>query len=320
MAAARPVMMAGIMSRTASLQAAAVAALLLLFEMIGPAASAGTAPKVVTSILPIQSLVENVMQGVGTPTLLIDRPVSPHTYSMRPSDAKAINDADLVIWVGPTLESFLIKPLSNLPKSTRVITLTREPSIKVIHVSGEGGPTKAGAMAGLDVDPHIWLDPDNAMAIVRVVRDALKKLDPAHAGAYDDNAQREIDDLIDLDMSTIEMTAGDFVGRPVILYHDSLRYFARRYGLDIAGTVMQGDKLPGARHMSDLRNIIASRNVRCVFTEPEFSPALAQSLVEGTDARVATIDPLGTKMQPGVDAYRFLVEGVFGSLLGCLRG
>jgi zinc transport system substrate-binding protein len=307
------------MSRTTSARATAIGGLFLISALLG-AAPAMAAPKVVVSILPIHSLVAAVMDGVGTPTLLIDRPASPHSYAMRPSDAKALNAADLVVWVGPTLESFLIKPLSTLPKSVRVITLTNEPLIKVIHVDDNAGPTRAGAEAGLDVDPHIWLDPDNAMAVVRIVRDALKRLDPEHAGKYDDNAQRELDDLIDLDMSTTEMTAGNFAGRPVILYHDSLRYFARRYGLEIAGTVLSGDKLPGARHMSDLRNLIAKRDVHCVFTEPEFSPAMAQALVEGTNARVETIDPLGTKLHPGMEAYRFLIEGVFGGLLSCLRG
>jgi zinc transport system substrate-binding protein len=318
MLASRPAMIAGVMSRTPYRCATAIAALFLLFKMVTPV-PASAAPKVVTSILPIHSLVSAVMEGVGRPTLLIDRPVSPHSYSLRPSDAKAINGADLVVWIGPTLESFLIKPLSTLPTTTRVITLTNEPTIKVIHVTDASGPAELGRVAGLDIDPHIWLDPDNAMAIVRIVRDALKKLDPAHAGTYDANAEREIDDLVDLDMSTLDMTAGNFIGRPVILYHDSLRYFAKRYGLEIAGTVLSGDKLPGARHMSQLRKLISEKNVRCVFTEPEFSPAMAQSLVEGTKARVATIDPLGTKIQPGVNAYRFLIEGVFGGLLACLR-
>jgi zinc transport system substrate-binding protein len=312
-------MMTSAMNRITSALAAAFGGFLLLSAMF-EASPASAAPKVVVSILPIHSLVSAVMDGVGAPTLLIDRPASPHDYALRPSDAKALNAADLVVWVGPTLESFLIKPLSTLPKTTHVITLTNEPSIHVIHVSDATGATRTGAETGLDIDPHIWLDPDNAMAIVRIVRDALKRLDPGNAGKYDDNAQAEIDDLIDLDMSTTEMTAGNFVGKPVILYHDSLRYFARRYGLEIAGTVLSGDKVPGARHMSDLRNIIAKRDVRCVFAEPEFSPAMARALVEGTNASVATIDPLGTKLQPGRGAYRFLIEGVFGGLLSCLRG
>jgi zinc transport system substrate-binding protein len=285
-----------------------------------PASALAKVPNVVVSILPIHSLVSGVMEGVGIPKLLIDRPASPHDYAMRPSDAKALNNADLVVWVGPTLESFLIKPLTTLDPKIKVINLTAEPSIHVIHIAGGSGATRAGTEAGLDVDPHIWLDPTNAIAITRLIAAELKKIDPDNADTYESNAEAQIDDLIDLDMSTSEMTAGNFLGKPVILYHDSLRYFAARYGLDVAGTILSGDRLPGARHMSDLRNIIAEQNVRCVFTEPEFSPAMARSLVEGTHAKVAEIDPLGTKLQPSPKAYRFLVEGVFSSILDCLRG
>lgn len=291
-----------------------------LLALAAPASALAKVPNVVVSILPIHSLVAGVMGGVGTPKLLIDRPASPHDYAMRPSDARALNNADLVVWVGPTLESFLIKPLSTLDPKIKVINLTAEPSIHVIHIAGGSGATRAGTEAGLDVDPHIWLDPENAIAITRLVTAALKEIDPANADTYESNAEEQIDDLIDLDMSVSEMTAGNFLGKPVILYHDSLRYFAARYGLDIAGTILSGDRMPGARHMSDLRNVIADQNVRCVFTEPEFSPAMARALVEGTHAKIAEIDPLGTKLQPGPGAYRFLVEGIFGSILSCMRG
>ncbi|HKJ73316.1 MAG TPA: zinc ABC transporter substrate-binding protein [Alphaproteobacteria bacterium] len=299
--------------------ARALGAAMVLALAIPAAAAKPKAPDVVVSILPIHSLVAGVMAGVGTPKLLINRLASPHDYAMRPSDAEALNKADLVVWVGPTLESFLIKPLSTLSKKTKIITLTREPSLHVIHIAGGKGATRAGTQAGLDVDPHVWMDPDNAIAITRVVAAALKKIDPGNASTYDSNAEAQIDDLIDLDMSTSEMTAANFADKPVILYHDSLRYFAKRYGLEIAGSILVGDRLPGARHMSDLRNIIAERNIRCVFTEPEFSPAMAQALIEGTHAKIAQIDPLGTKLQPGPGAYRFLIEGVFGSILSCLR-
>ena len=276
-----------------------------------------TAPRIVVSILPIHSLVAGVTEGITSPTLLIDRPASPHSYSMRPSDAKALSEADLVVWIGPSLESFLIKPLKTVAKNAQVVTLTEEPAISVIHVDEGHGDTAHGS--ALDIDPHLWLDPDNAIAITRIVRDALKRIDPANAGAYDSNAQRQIDDLLDLAHSTDEMAKGGFAGHPAILAHDSLRYFARRYGLEVAGTILEGDKLPGARHMSDLRTALTERNVRCVFTEPEVSPAMAQALVEGSRARLAEIDPLGTKLRPGPGAYRLLIQGLFGELLNCLR-
>ncbi len=310
-----------VLART--LRVAAALAVILSAQVTASVAVAKV-PQVVVSILPIHSLVSGIMFGVGTPKLLIDRPASPHDYAMRPSDATALNSADLIVWVGPTLELFLIKPISTLETRTTVITLTAEPSIHVIHVSDSGGTggleIHTGSETGLDIDPHIWLDPENAIAITRIVAAALEKIDPEHADAYAMNAQAQIDDLIDLDMSSSEMTAGDFLGKPVILYHDSLRYFAARYGLDIAGTILSGDRQPGARHMSELRNLIANRGVGCVFTEPEFSPAMARSLVEGTHAKLGEIDPLGLKMQPGPKAYRFLVEGIFGSILSCLRG
>jgi zinc transport system substrate-binding protein len=306
-------MITAVMSRTCRI---VIAVLSLIAGMGTPAfAASDTAPRIVVSILPIHSLVAGMTEGIASPTLLIDRPASPHDYSLRPSDAKALNEADLVVWVGPSLESFLVKPLATLGKKAKIVTLTRDPAIDVIHV----GEKQGSKPTNLDIDPHIWLDPENAIAITRVVRDALKRIDPANAAAYDSNAQRQIDDLLDLVQSTSAMAKGGFAGRPAILYHDSLRYFARRYGLEIAGTILSGDKLPGGRHMSDLRAALADQNIRCVFTEPEFSPAMAQALIEGSRARLAEIDPLGIKLQPGPRAYRLLIQGIFGGLLNCLR-
>ena len=109
------------------------------------AAIAAEPPRVVVSIKPIHSLVAAVTQGAGEPTLLIGSGASPHTYSLKASDARAMQEADLIFWVGEGIETFLRKPLASLPKSARVVELAEAQGVMLLgHREGDGW------------EPHTW--------------------------------------------------------------------------------------------------------------------------------------------------------------------
>lgn len=288
-------------------------------------AAASDGPDVVVSVLPVHSLVAMVMDGVGTPHLLVRGAASPHSFSMRPSDARAVARADLVVWVGPALESFLPRLLRSKP-AERVVTLMDDPAVTVL-AGREGGVWAAHdhETDGEDEadrkrhgDPHLWLDPENARAIVRIVTARLAALDPAHASAYLANAVRAERRLRTVEDNVAHIVSG-VRDKPFIVFHDAYHYFEARFGLRAAGSITVGpERKPGAKRVRELRDLIAARKAACVFAEPQFEPDLVATLVNGTGARSATLDPLGAGLTPGSGAYETLLMHLAKAFRDCL--
>ena len=291
-------------------------------------AAAAEAPKVVVSITPIHSLVAGVMTGVGEPALLIRGGESPHTFSLRPSDARRLGAADLVVWVGEALEPPIGRSLEAIADDTRVLTLAEVRGMELApmreggawegHGHDEGGEAAAAAHHAHDVDPHLWLSPRNAGRIVRAVLDTLSELDPAHAGRYRDNARQLLQRIQSLDRAIAERTAA-VRERPYIVFHDAYQQFEKRYRLNAVGSVtVSPEQAPGARRIHQLRGKIRELGARCVFSEPQFEPKLVRTLIDGTDARAGVLDPIGATLPAGPDAWFQLMNGLADSLVHCL--
>ncbi|QCG92593.1 zinc ABC transporter substrate-binding protein [Azospirillum sp. TSA2s] len=284
------------------------------------------APKVVVSIKPIHSLVASVMHGVGEPVLLVRGGASPHSYTMKPSDAKALSAADLVVWVGPELEGFLEKPLqANAPKATR-LTLMDLKSLTLLQAR-EGGawePHDHGheqhghADEHEELNSHIWLDPANARAIVTATADALATKDPADAEVYRTNADRTLQALDALD-AELKATLAPLKDKPFVVFHDAYQYFEAHYDLSAVGSItVSPDRRPSAKRLSAIRAKIAGLNAACVFSEPQFEPTLVRTVVEGTRAKTGVLDPEGADLPEGEALYPTLMRNLAASLRGCL--
>jgi zinc transport system substrate-binding protein len=294
------------------------------------AAEAGAAPRVVASILPLHSLVAAVMEGVGTPDLLIRGGASPHDAGLRPSDARALSAARLVVWIGPTLESFLARPLGTLAGEARVLTLIEAPGMIRLE-QRQGGAFEAHEMheaaeardpdaARGAVNPHLWLDPRNAKAIARRVAAALGELDPDNAARYAANGARLQARLDALDRELAARLA-PVAQVPYAVFHDAYPYLEARYGLRAVGAVTVNPAVPpGARRLAALRARLIELGAACVFAEPQFRPAVIAALIEGTGARVGTLDPLGADLAPGPEAYFSLMRNLAAGLVACLSG
>ncbi|AWU97219.1 zinc ABC transporter substrate-binding protein ZnuA [Azospirillum ramasamyi] len=295
------------------------------------------APKVVVSIKPIHSLVASVMHGVGEPTLLVRGGASPHSYTMKPSDAKALAAADLVVWVGPELESFLEKPLrANAPRAT-LLTLMDLKGLTLLETR-EGGAWDAhdhGKKRGHghqdhdhkdhdhadehgELNTHIWLDPANARAIVEAAAEALAAGDPANAEAYRKNADRKLQELDALD-AELKAALAPVKDKPFVVFHDAYQYFEARYGLSAVGSItVSPDRRPSAKRLSAIRAKIGGLGAACVFAEPQFEPTLVRTVVEGTKARTGVLDPEGSELPEGEALYPTLMRNLAASLRGCL--
>lgn len=282
-------------------------------------------PEVVVSIKPLHSLVARVMQGVGEPALLVGGGASLHSYSLKPSQAAALERADLVVWVGPGFERFLEQPLAALAADAAEVEALELPGMTLL-APREGGAWEVDdhdhghedEHAEGGVDGHLFLDPGNAEILAQAVAEALTALDPANAAVYAANAAALLDELAALDAEVADILA-PVRGHRFVVFHDAYQYFEAHYGLAAIGSiVVSPEQPPGARRLAEIRDKIATLGAVCVFAEPGFEPALVETVVEGTGARVGQLDPEGAGLPEGPGAYPALLRGLAKFLRACL--
>jgi zinc transport system substrate-binding protein len=287
------------------------------------AAHAGAAgPHVVVTIKPVHALVHQVMRGVGEPTLLVRGSSSPHTYALTPSDAMVVNHANIFVRVSPVIEPFTQRIASTLPRDVEVVTLVEAPGLKLLL--SRRGPTfghyahSVGAYDAATIDGHAWFDPANAKAMVEHIARVLSRADPPHAAVFGSNAEAlkgRLDDLA----AELDGLLKPVAARPYILFHDALQYFERRFRLNSVGSIsISPDIPPSGKRLLELRRRIKADGVVCVFAEPQFSSGLISTVVEGTGARVGTLDPEGINIPPAPDLYFTLMRTLAADLTRCL--
>lgn len=318
------------------------AAALLSFLLCGPVAAEAPGP-VVASIKPVHSLVSGVMAGVGEPYLVIQGVASPHTFSLRPSDARALEDARVVFLVDALLETSLAHSIDALARSARVVVLSRAAGL-VHRPLREGGDFEAHGHDGHEAhgryeedghghqedgenghheghgarDMHFWLDPVNAAAMVRRIAEVLSEDDPANAAAYAVNARMLLDRLQALS-EEISQDLAPVRDKPFIVFHDAYQHFEERFGLTAVGSVVVStDYSPGVRRIMELRDKVRRLEATCVFSEVQFDSRLVDTITEGTSARAGMLDPLGATAGEGPEAYFDLLRNLAVAFGRCL--
>ena len=287
--------------------------------------SASAEVNVMASIKPIHSLVSAVMDGVGTPSLIIEGAGSPHTYALKPSQAAALQDADLVFWVGQDLEAFLEKAIDGVALNARSIALSDAHGLTKIKFR-EGGSFDAHAHDEHDdhghegYDPHVWLDPENAKALIHEIEEALVAADPENAATYERNAEAMMGKL-DALITEIDAELEPVKGKGYVVFHDAYQYFERRFGVSAVGSItVSPEILPGAKRVSELQEKVKSLDATCVFSEPQFEPKLVTTITENTTARTGVLDPLGASIESGPGLYFTLIRTMAHSPKDCLLG
>ncbi|MBF0142272.1 MAG: zinc ABC transporter substrate-binding protein [Magnetococcales bacterium] len=315
---------------------------LLLFALFVSAPMGGaapTSPRVVASILPVHALAAEVMAGVGKPDLLVPGNTSPHSFTLRPSDARKLREADIVFWVGEGLENFLQSPLEKLATGARILALSQAEGVSLrpasrdiatsiaappfsgsgtVHQHGTGAETgERGASDGGDW--HIWLDPENARAMAAAMAGALIQSDPVNAASYRQNLTRLTTRLGELTRE-IEATLAPVREIPFAVFHDAYRHFGQRFGLRPVAIVTHAPGRPlGARRLGEVRAALTAGRAVCLFREPPFPPSLAETILKGTTVRLGLLDPEGGTLEPGEGAYFALIRGMAEALRHCLR-
>ncbi len=310
---------------------------------------------VVTSIKPLHSLTSYIMEGVGEPDLIIDGVASPHNFQIKPSHAKMLQKADLVIWVGEDLESFLPSALKSIPKNAVVFELLDQSGLKKLkfreknifeghddhdehghdeHAKKEddhddhGHDEKAKkeddhddhghdehGHAHGEYDPHIWLDPSNAKVIVKKITNQLSKIDKDNSSVYKANSKKLLKDLDGLIKEVKNEINKD---ASFVVFHDAYQYFEKRFGINVIGALtVNPDVMPGAEQLSEIREVIEHEKAKCIFSEPQFNPNIINSIASDTGVKTGVLDPLGANINKGKGMYFQLIKDMSTSLKDC---
>ena len=306
---------------------------------------------VVTTIQPINSLVSAVIGNTGKTISLIPAEVSPHEYKLKPSDTKKLQNANIIFFVSDHLESSVTKVFENLPKNIKIINLMEDAGIKHLairdneawerhdHRHGHGDHDDHDKHAKKhddhdhdkhakkhddhddhekEDDVHIWLSPDNAVKIIKKINKELSLYFPENAETYDKNANQMIKEINQLKVELKKELSG-IKDKPYIVFHDAYQYFETSFGLNAAGSVaLEGDIASSPKQISIIKDKIVKLKASCVFQEPQFDSKLVKIVVEGTNAQIGTLDPLGVNIKSGENFYLQLLKNMAKSLKDCL--
>ncbi len=307
---------------------------LLLPTLITCAAPAfADVPKIATDIAPVQGLVAAVLGDLGEPALVVPRGASPHDHALRPSEARQMQNADLVVWIGPDLMPNLLKPISTLASGARILTLADLPGTHLLENRAEAIFVEAHSEDGHDHaedhdhehdhadaahDPHVWLDPDNALLWLDAIATELSELDPDNAVAYAANADRAKAGIADATAQARDRLA-PVHETPYLSLHDAYQYFEEAFDLHPLGAVSLSDATsPGPARLDALRDVLEERSVACVLAEPGAARGFLNALGNGDALTVTQVDPLGGQIAEGTDFYARLIADTADRIADCL--
>ena len=294
----------------------AIASLILA----GLSLHANAATQVVTSIKPLELLVLAVAEDNAQVTNLVPPGSSPHTYTMKPSQRRALQNADLVFWVGPQLESFLSRLLAGEELQSRTVALAPEEADDDGHNHEEADHHHdAHGHDHEGTDPHVWLDPALALEMATRIKQSLAELPDADTAQLDKRLG-EFREKLAMAESKIREKLQPLANLSLFTYHDAFRRYAEHYGLEVAGVLTLNPEVsPGAWHMAEVQEQLRNANNPCLLTEPQFQREWWRGITSGIDITLAEWDPLAGDITPSANGYIDFQHNIADSVLRCLQ-
>ena len=237
------------------------------------------------------------MGDLATPILLTRAFDDPHHMQLRPSQARALTQADAIFWIGPALTPWLQDALNTLAQNATV-TAFGSPEIS---------------------DPHGWLNPDNARSWLTTIAAILADLDPENSEIYLTNSNAVSADIARL-AETLENSLAPLHDQNFIFAHDAYHHFTTRFALRTSAVLRASDAAPpGAAHLKKIRALMQSGTIACAFHEPTQTPSQLVSLTTHTDVPIAVLDPAGLTLAPGPNLYRQLMQNLATEIADCVN-
>ncbi|WP_336797848.1 zinc ABC transporter substrate-binding protein ZnuA [Erwinia aphidicola] len=286
---------------------------------------------VVASVKPVGFIASAIADGVTPVEILLPDGASEHDYALRPSDIKRLQDADLVVWVGPEMEAFMTKSAASLTaqKNVEMDTL---PGVKALLLKGgedeeeeheghaHGGAEEHEHHHHGEYNMHLWMSPEIARKTAVAIHAKLLELMPQSKDKLDANLQH-----FEAELSSADAKIGNQLapvkGKGYFVFHDAYTYFEKHYGLTPLGHFTVNPEIqPGAQRLHQIRTQLVEQKAACVFAEPQFRPAVIEAVARGTKVRSGTLDPLGTNITPGKDSYVTFLSQLSSQYASCLNG
>ena len=288
---------------------------LLLLSLLLPLAARAEV-QVVASIKPLQLIASAILESSDRVEALIPAGQSPHHYNLKPSDRLQLESADLVIWVGPSLETFLVSLMGQISADREVLELQQQTGIRILNLRHEGD--ERGNTVQEQVDSHLWLDPQNARRIAQLLTERLAALNPSGEKQYRSNLNRFLLQLNSLDTS-IAAQLQEVSERPYIVYHDAFQYLETHYGIQHALALVADPEIaPGMRSIIQTRKAVMDSTAQCLFTENSANPAIIATLLANKKVRQVHLDILGSEQVVGADGYINMLQGIAAAIHSCL--
>lgn len=290
---------------------------------------------VVTSLKPLGFIASAIADGVTETQVLLPDGASEHDYSLRPSDAKRLQNADLVVWIGPEMEAFMDKSTQSIPDNKKV-TIAQLEGVKPLLMKGaddddddhdhDGGHDHAHGEKGDahhhhgDYNMHLWLSPEIARLSAVAIHNKLVELMPQSRARLDANLKDFEANLAATDKQVASELA-PVKGKGYFVFHDAYGYYEKHYGLTPLGHFTVNPEIqPGAQRLHQIRTQLVEQKATCVFAEPQFRPAVVESVARGTSVRMGTLDPLGTNIQLSKGSYPAFLTQLATQYASCLKG
>ncbi|AWQ18529.1 zinc ABC transporter substrate-binding protein [Pantoea ananatis] len=290
---------------------------------------------IVASIKPVGFIASAIADGVTPVEVLLPDGASEHDYALRPSDVKRLQNADLVVWVGPEMEAFMTKSAAALP-AKKNLEIVQIPGVKTMllrggedddhddheaaehnhhHHDDEGHHHHHG-----EFNMHLWMSPEIAKKTAVAIHGKLLELMPQDKAKLDANLQHFEAELADTDKRIISQLA-PVKDKGYFVFHDAYTYFEKHYGLSPTGHFTVNPEIqPGAQRLHQIRTQLVEKKAVCVFAEPQFRPAVIDAVARGTEVRKGTLDPLGTDISLGKDSYVKFLSQLSSQYETCLKG
>lgn len=286
---------------------------------------------IVASIKPVGFIASAIADGVTPVEVLLPDGASEHDYALRPSDVKHLQNADLVVWVGPEMEAFMTKSAASLPEKKN-LEIVQISGVKPLllrggedddhhdHDDAEHDHDEAHHHHHGEFNMHLWMSPEIAKKTAVAIHGKLLELMPQDKAKLDANLQHFEAELADTDKRIISQLA-PVKDKGYFVFHDAYTYFEKHYGLSPTGHFTVNPEIqPGAQRLHQIRTQLVEKKAVCVFAEPQFRPAVIDAVARGTQVRKGTLDPLGTDISLGKDSYVKFLSQLSSQYETCLKG
>ncbi len=286
---------------------------------------------VVASIKPLGFIASAIADGVTDTQVLLPDGASEHDYSLRPSDVKRLQNADLVVWIGPDMEAFMAKSVQGTPEAKKV-TIANLAKVKPLLQKGsdddgdehdhdhDDGENSDHHHHHGDYNMHLWLSPEIAQASAVAIHEKLVELMPQSRAKLDANLHAFEAQLAATDKQ-VGTELAPLKGKGYFVFHDAYGYYEKHYGLTPLGHFTVNPEIqPGAQRLHEIRTQLVEQKATCVFAEPQFRPVVVEAVARGTSVRMGTLDPLGTSIKLGKESYSQFLTQLANQYASCLKG